>query len=266
MEMSENINEIAAALAKAQAKIGNVAKDAKNPHFKADYASLAAVLETCRPILAENGLCVMQPASSEDSGAVTVETMIAHTSGQWVRSRISCRPGKPDAQGIGSVITYMRRYSLASLVGVAQADDDGEGASGRGENSGPKMEPAQRQKPQQERAAPAAAPAVPDRPASIPVPSAGEESDWGAWGGAFKSALASAKSVSEVNAWCDANATQLAGMMRDKPKWHAALVNDIEAARNRFQPQASDTQFDDALPHHMQPGTPDPEALTGKAA
>jgi hypothetical protein len=264
MEMSENINEIVTALSKAQAEIGNVAKDAKNPHFKADYASLGAVLETCRPVLAKHNLCILQPASSEGSGAVTVETMIAHSSGQWMRSRLSCMPGKQDAQGIGSVITYMRRYSLASMVGVAQTDDDGEGATGRGESGGPQMAPAQRAKPQQkvEKADPVLIP-PPETPALIqtPVNAAGNGTDWSSWTLTFKAALESATSIGAVNAWCDRNADPLSRLMNDLPKWHAAMGDVIEKARNRFEPPAEDTgsPFGDEPPF---PGDADPNVLS----
>lgn len=145
MHTSDTINEIAAALAKAQAEISNVVKDAANPHFRSQYATLAAVLDVARPVLAKNGISIMQPAGSDETGNVVVETMLAHSSGQWMRSSIACRPAKADAQGMGSVITYLRRYSLASMVGIAQADDDGEAGSGRGDSpkdANPQMQPA----------------------------------------------------------------------------------------------------------------------------
>jgi hypothetical protein len=140
--MSEQIQDLAAALVKAQAEMGHASKDAKNPHFRSDYATLASVIEATRPTLSKHGLSVLQPVTNDEHGNVVVETIILHTSGQWMKSRLACKPAKNDAQGIGSVTTYLRRYSLAAVCGVAQADDDGESASGRGESKGPQMAPA----------------------------------------------------------------------------------------------------------------------------
>lgn len=148
-QMSDQINELAAAFAKAQAEMSHAAKDATNPHFRSDYATLASVLEATRPILAKHGLSVMQPVTNDEQGNVVVETIILHGSGQWMKSAVACRPQKGDVQGLGSTTTYLRRYSLASICGVAQADDDGEAASGRGvqaKDANPPMQPAKRQK------------------------------------------------------------------------------------------------------------------------
>ena len=142
---SEAINEIAAALAKAQGAMRGAVKDAKNPHFKSSYADLASVWEACREALSGNGIAVMQPTAF-DGQMVEVETILAHSSGQWVASVLRIRPMKPDAQGIGSAITYGRRYGLAAMVGVAPEDDDGEAAVGRNGNGNGQQ--AQQQRPQ----------------------------------------------------------------------------------------------------------------------
>jgi hypothetical protein len=128
MNTSDTINEIAGALAKAQAEIQNVVKDAKNPHFKSDYATLDAITDTVRPVFAKHGLAVVQMPSYAD-GIVTVETLLTHSSGQWIRGATAAPIAKADPQGVGSACTYLRRYSLAAIAALAQTDDDGHAAS-----------------------------------------------------------------------------------------------------------------------------------------
>lgn len=129
MEKSESIGKLAEALAKAQGAIEGAKKDQANPYFKSKYADLSSVWDACRKPLAENGLAVVQTTCGSDPDTVTVETLLTHLSGEWIMSRLSMRPVKSDPQGIGSCITYARRYSLAAMVGVAPEDDDGNAAS-----------------------------------------------------------------------------------------------------------------------------------------
>lgn len=137
MITSDNIADLAAALSKAQAQVKGAIKDASNPHFKSSYADLASVWDACRDAITANGLSIVQAPSSGPDGAVCVTTRLLHSSGQWMEEALCCRPMKNDAQGVGSVITYLRRYSLAAMVGVAPEDDDGEGAVGRGKQGQP---------------------------------------------------------------------------------------------------------------------------------
>lgn len=129
-EQSEQIGELAAALSKAQGKITGALKDSANPFFKSKYADLASVWDACRVALSENQLAVIQQTESDDSG-VFVITTLAHSSGQWMRSRLRLTPKDGSPQSMGSAITYGRRYALAAAVGVAQVDDDGNAASGK---------------------------------------------------------------------------------------------------------------------------------------
>lgn len=129
MQKSEQINELSAALAKAQAQIENASKTSNNPHFKSKYADLAEVLNTVRPVFAANGIAIVQMPSFA-GGIVSVETMLTHASGQWISNVCSTPVSKQDAQGVGSAITYLRRYSLAAFAGVAQEDDDANAAVG----------------------------------------------------------------------------------------------------------------------------------------
>ena len=120
---SPSIKELAAALAKAQAELRNPPKDSVNPHFKSRYADLATVRDAVIPVLARHGLAVLQlPCEMDDAPSLT--TLLMHTSGEWVETCVKLRPAKLDPQGIGSALTYHRRYDLQSLAGVAADDDD----------------------------------------------------------------------------------------------------------------------------------------------
>lgn len=138
METSENINEISSALAKAQGQIEAALKDKTNPHLRSKYADLASVWDACRHQLSSNGIAIVQAPETTEKG-VSIETLLCHSSGQWVKSSCFIPVDKYTAQGFGSAITYARRYSLAAFVGVAPDDDDGNGA-GSGEKPSAKKD------------------------------------------------------------------------------------------------------------------------------
>lgn len=135
MTMSEEIGEIAASLARAQALLGKLIaskkvlnKDKKTTRYL--YADLADALEACRTTLNSEGIAVIQfPATPERNG-IEVTTMLAHTSGQWLHSAPLFMPVSGGAQDVGSAITYGRRYQLLAMVGLAPEDDDGQKAQG----------------------------------------------------------------------------------------------------------------------------------------
>jgi len=127
---SENINELADALSKAQGEIEGAVKDSKNPFFKSNYADLHSVIACAREPLAKNGLSVAQTTQIQD-GVLSLCTTLMHKSGQWIKSVMPIELAKRDPQSIGSAITYFRRYSYAAIVGIAQMDDDGESAMNR---------------------------------------------------------------------------------------------------------------------------------------
>lgn len=130
MQKSETIAELAKALSKVQGEIKGAVKDSENPFFKSHYADLTSVWEACRELLAKNGLAVVQTMHPSESGVI-VETTLLHVSGEWIGGGLHVTPVKNDPQGIGSAITYARRYALAAIVGICPADDDAEGAMGR---------------------------------------------------------------------------------------------------------------------------------------
>ena len=155
MEVSQSatIGQLAAALAKAQRGIQAAKKDSLNPHFRSKYADLASCWDACREQLTSNGISVVQPIHNEGPYAF-LKTVLMHESGEWIASgSYPLKPVKDDPQGLGSAITYARRYSLCAMVGVAPDDDDGEAATGRiaAKQSSPQKypEPQKSQEPQQ---------------------------------------------------------------------------------------------------------------------
>ena len=115
---SDQINELIGALSKAQAKIQSAKKDKSNPFFKSKYADLESVWDSCRQPLTENGIAVVQTTGIENS-ILMLNTMIAHSSGQWITSKLPIELTKKDAQGMGSALTYYRRYALMAIAGVS---------------------------------------------------------------------------------------------------------------------------------------------------
>lgn len=134
MLKSEQVNELAAALAKAQGQLEGAKKSSNNPFFKSKYADLAECWNTCREALTANEISVIQmPEEINENGRLNITTMLAHSSGQYISSTLTMTVTKLDPQAIGSAITYGRRYALAAMVGLAQEDDDGEKAMARQE-------------------------------------------------------------------------------------------------------------------------------------
>lgn len=128
MQKSESIAALAASLAKAQGEMENAGKNSVNPHFKSKYADLAEILNTVRPVLSKHGLAVTQFPAFE-GGTAHVETILTHASGEWMSGICSAPVQKSDPQGVGSALTYLRRYSLAAVCGLAQEDDDANASS-----------------------------------------------------------------------------------------------------------------------------------------
>lgn len=122
MQKSESIKNIAKAIGLFHVKVENIKKDAKNPFFKSSYASLSNILDVINVPLTESGLSFVQFPSG-DAGLTTI--LMHSESGEFLESEYTMRPSKDDPQGRGSVITYQRRYALASVLGLNIEDDDG---------------------------------------------------------------------------------------------------------------------------------------------
>jgi hypothetical protein len=153
VKTSENIGDLAAALAKAQGAVEGATKDSANPFFRSKYADLASVWDACRSQLSSNGLSVVQFPRTKYIGdpvpyewtskqgevqygvriacVVSVLTRVVHASGQWMEDRVSTMLPNANPQSVGSAITYLRRYALQSVIGIAPEDDDAEAAEDR---------------------------------------------------------------------------------------------------------------------------------------
>ena len=137
MEKSESIKELATALSRFQGEAQDAIKDKKGD--KSSYADLGQILNLVRPALAKHGLAVTQlPCECSDPGSIAVDTMLMHSSGEWISNsfsmpinRIVRKADNKDItnapQASGSVITYARRYALAAVLGITQEDDDAAG-------------------------------------------------------------------------------------------------------------------------------------------
>ena len=140
MQRSDSIGKLSKALTAVQSNLKPASKDADNPFFKSKYADLNSVWDAARDLLGKNGLSVIQGNSVGLDNTVIVETILAHESGEWVQSELCLPLVKHDPQGVGSAVTYGRRYGLAAIVGiVADIDDDGNHASGKN-NGGPQAQ------------------------------------------------------------------------------------------------------------------------------
>lgn len=136
---SATIGHLAKALAAAQKGIKVAQKDATNPHFRSRYSDLQSIDEAARPHLCAQGIAITQGVGA-DEGHAWCQTMLVHSeTGEWMSCTLRLPVAKWDAQGIGSCLTYARRYSMAGLVAVpsGELDDDGETAVGRGGNLPP---------------------------------------------------------------------------------------------------------------------------------
>lgn len=191
MNHSDEITALAGALAKAQGAMTDPKRTSENPYFKSSYADLGEVVKVSREPLSKNGLSVVQTVAS-NTEVVAVTTTLLHESGQWMSDTASFPLGdKTTIQQVGSVVTYLRRYSLMAILGLAPVDDDG--------NSGPEVE-----KPK-ERAIPPAAQAVIADITKMLAQSAAAESEKNV----YRKKVANAHSVKEL----DAIRSEVAAMM-----------------------------------------------------
>lgn len=128
---SPTIGAIAAALAKAHAQFEAVTKDAANPFFKSRYADLATVISATGDGLSANGLALIQSPGNVTGKSLCLTSMLVHSSGEWFRSELEMPLKEATAQGVGSAVTYARRYAAQAFLNVAGEDDDGNAATGR---------------------------------------------------------------------------------------------------------------------------------------
>jgi len=137
MQKSESISKIAKALILFQVKMGEIYKDAKNPFFKSSYATLSNIQDAIKEPLIESGLTVCQFPTGEHG----LTTLILHESGEYLMSEYTMTPVKNDPQGIGSCITYQKRYALVSALNLNVQDEDDDGNKATYGNNKPEDKP-----------------------------------------------------------------------------------------------------------------------------
>lgn len=137
MNKSQSIKELATALAAFQGAMKPVKRDAENPFFKSKYADLSGIWDAIRAPLAANGLSVAQGSTVTADGQAVIVTTLLHKSGEWIEGELPVYTKDRSPQGLGSGITYARRYALAAILGISTEDDDGEVAEARGKPEAP---------------------------------------------------------------------------------------------------------------------------------
>jgi hypothetical protein len=161
---------LSARLVKALGDIDNPTLDAKNPHFNSRYATLASHVAVAREAMKRHGIAVMQPITDGEGGKLTIRTILLDESGDRMEFPLSFNP-PGDPQKVGSAITYFRRYSLASALGiVGEEDDDANAATGGDSRPDPRSPAAKPKRPEPKR------PSEPD-PFVSPAPEPPVEKD-----------------------------------------------------------------------------------------
>lgn len=129
MKHSDSIIELAKALAQVQGELKTLPKPADNPYYKSSYTPLDVIWDSVRPILSKNGISVVQFPTE-----IGMETIVLHASGEWISGESKWDIDLANPQKIGSAITYMRRYSMCSAIGITSADEDDDGNQASGVN------------------------------------------------------------------------------------------------------------------------------------
>jgi hypothetical protein len=137
MKFSDSTKNLIVALVKAQAGFESAKKTANNPLFKTKYADLAEVIDAVKKPLSDNGLAFVQTVEPNAGGTYVLKTVLFHSSGESMSSEYPIFVKSGDAQGFGAGVTYARRYALQTLLGIPADDDDGNAASGTGNNNKP---------------------------------------------------------------------------------------------------------------------------------
>lgn len=135
MNHSESIKAISPAIVIAWENIGSATKDASNPYFKSKFATLGEVMSVVKEPLLKQGIAILQPVDGDH-----VETILLHTSGEWISGRMKLVCAKEnDPQALGSAVSYAKRYLLQAMCFVPSEDDDGEGAMKRQQSQAPRQ-------------------------------------------------------------------------------------------------------------------------------
>ena len=249
MKTSSSIGAIAPAMVAAAAELAPIGKDAVNPAFRNKYATLDAIMEQVRPVLARHGLAVMQTGTAPETVdgrlmAVGVETMILHKSGEWIASSVTLPVEKLTAQGAGSALSYGRRYGLSAILGLTAEDDDGQAASAR------PAAPTRQEAPREvHREAPTAEPgqrlytAVPDTPRAKPF--SGDVGEAMAWKLPFKKSKFHGVALQDIP---EQELESLLTFLRKDPAKFADIIARVEAVLMEFTGMAANADHDEEPP------------------
>ena len=149
MNKSESIVKLSQAMAKAQAEVNHALVDSNNPHFRSNYASIESCLNAAKPVMEKYGLALMQSGDRSAEGDVVLTSLLTHESGEWVQFQMPLVLSKQDMQGLGSALTYGRRYALCGMFGIGSDDDDGNANAASLKPQAPQQQRPAPQRPQQ---------------------------------------------------------------------------------------------------------------------
>ena len=236
MQTSDTIGRIAQALAKAQGEFVNPVRNrtvtvkSDRESYEFAYATFDTILDMARPVLARHGLAFMQTVS-RDGTAVRVTTRLLHASGEWVEDAVAAPAERAGLQALGSATTYLKRYALTAMLGIAaDEDDDANAAEGNHADSSDRT-------PTQHHHEDAA-----HNPYAIPLrpnPS-GHGGDWKAWRESVVQRLSGAKDVAEVDGIMSAIAAPLDKLKTTAPKSVEAIRALAESRRDHLTQDSSE--------------------------
>lgn len=240
IRQSESINELAAALAIAQGQISNPKKNKKvrvttktGRGYEFAYADMTAVIDAIKGPLSANGLSYVQAFVEDANGKFRLVTRLMHNSGQWLESVTPLFVEEGASQAFGSASTFMKRYALSAMIGIA-ADDDDDANTADGNQINDTREYGSYRKPKPPATSPMVEAGVPQaapqgletlKPHAIPVPVSEEHgsADWPAWGRIFIDRARAAPTQGAQDAWLTANQDSLHRMLNDAPKVFSRL-------------------------------------------
>ncbi len=225
---SEQVNELAEALAKAQGEMGHAKKDSTNPHFRSSYADFTAVVDALKVPLQKNGLSYAQVTDIDEAGNITMITTLMHKSGQWLRSYYPIRPVQATPQGLGSSLTYGKRYSLAAIVGVAAIDEDDDG------NAASASQPMAKPQPKPAASAQGYRPANSEHLIELPVLPDGSL-DYDLFAADLEAAVLKATTVQQLTSLKMTNGKSLNRMKADRPELFGGLVQTFTDQTNKYK-------------------------------
>lgn len=244
------IGRLAGALAKAQSaiispprnkevEVEGTTKSGKSYKYKFRYATLDAIIDGVRGPLTDNGLWFTQTLETNGDGKYVLRTTLLHESGERLSSVTPLFVDGGNNQAFGSALTYMRRYALTAMLGVAaDEDDDANGADGnkvektKDRRKAPDIEEIDRQREEMNQEFRDTV-GPPPKPHLIKPPQLGDEQkNWGKWTGLFLMQVSNAQTAKEIDDWVLANDEMLNGLQAVNPDWHKRMKADIQKARD----------------------------------